>query len=307
MYTYSGTPAGLDASLTAVQVHSLMKTPTVLARRMRDITKEGFLADWLLTGRYAIQGGAIAYPTSDTSPFPKDNAEIVAPGSQYALTQMDGGQLAIAQSAKNGIATHVWDEEISRLLNSPVNDGLNILANGVVRFVDSTAMAVVQSKVTQTYASQAWSTAAGIVNGVLGAQAALTNLKAGVNPTAIVLSVTQYSQVMATLALAGVLPRENVNANPFVTGNWPNVLGFTWTASPNAPFTEPTMIDRDLLGGMADENLQSPEFHKASGSSVEVAVDRLQGRDGYELRARRVCVPVVTRPWAAIRITGTGL
>lgn len=305
MYTYSGTPAALDTSLTAVQVHALMQAPTVLAREMRSLTNEGFLADWLLTGRYQITGGAIAYPTSQDSPFPKDPAEIVGVGAQYPLTQMDSGQLAIAQSAKNGIGTHVWDEEISRLLKQPVTDGLNYLSNGVVKFVDSTAMAVVQSKVVATYASQAWSTAAGIINGVLQAQAFLTNLKAGLNPDAVALNVNQYSNVMATLALAGLLPRDTINANPLMTGKWPNVLGFTWTASPNAPFSDPVMVDRAQLGGMADETIVSPEFRRAG--NVEVASDRLQGRDGYELRARRVCVPIVRRPWAAVRITGTGL
>lgn len=305
MYTYSGTPAALDTSLTAVQVHALMQSPTVLAREVRSLTNEGFLADWLLTGRYQIVGGAIAYPTSQDTPFPKDSAEVVGVGSQYPLTQMDSGQLAIAQSAKNAIATHVWDEEISRLLKQPVTDGLNLLSNGVVKFVDSTAMAVIQSKVTQTYASAAWTTADAIVNGVLQAGATLTNLKMGIVPDAIVLSVGQHATVMARLAMAGLLPRDTINANPVLTGNWPNVLGYTWVASPNAPFSDPTLVDRAQLGGMADETIVSPEFRRAG--NVELASDRLAGRDGYELRARRVCVPVVRRPWAALRITGTGL
>lgn len=120
------------------------------------------------------------------------------------------------------------------------------------------------------------------------------------------LSESQYNQAMAVLLLAGLLPREQANNNPLVTGEWPQVLGLTWVTSPNVPFTDPFVVDRPKLGGMADEDIVSPEFTKVVGN-VELAAERLQGRDGYEVRARRVNVPVVTRPSAGVRITGHGL
>ena len=47
------------------------------------------------------------------------------------------------------------------------------------------------------------------------------------------------------------------------------------------------------------------------GSMVSIeealASERMQGRDAYEVRVRRVTVPVVTRPSAGVRITGHGL
>jgi len=307
MYTYSGTPAGLDTSLTALQVHHLMKSPTLLARRFKDIVDEKFIADYLLTGRYAAVGGAIAYPASDLDIYPKDVPEAVGPGGQYPLTQMDSGQLAIAQTLKRGIATHVFDEEISRMLINPLNDALTYLGNAIVKQVDSIALGVIASKVTATFASpSAWtgaSAARGIVTSVRRAKAQVSALKLGLQPTDIILSEDQFEQAMAELLLAGLLPREN--GNPLTTGEWPNVLGLTWVTSPNVPFTDPFMVDRGQLGGMADENIVSPEFAKAG--AVEIASDRLQGRDGYEPRARRVTVPVVTRPSAGIRITNTGL
>lgn len=306
MYTYANTPAGLDTSLTALQVHHLLKSPALLARRFKQLADEKFIADWLLTGRYQAQGGAIAYPLNDLDIYPKDNPEVVAPGSQYPLTQMDAGQLAIAQTAKRGLGTHVTDEEISRTLINPVNDGFTYLSNAIVRQVDQVALATIASRVTATYASQAWtgaSAARGIVVGVTQAKAQMSALKLGFSPDTIVLGEAQYQQAMAELLLAGLLPREQ--ANPLQGGVWPTVLGLTWVTSPNVPFSDPFLLDRDQLGGMADENIVSPEYTRAG--SVELASERLAGRDGYEIRARRVTVPVVLRPGAGVRITGTGL
>ena len=291
-YTYSSTPAGLDTSLTAIQTHNLMKQPALLARYMRSILDEKFLGDYLLTGRYVAEGGAIAYQSG-----------IVGMGSQYPLTQMDAGQLAIAKTLKRGIATHVWDEEISRMRMNAVAMATSTLQNGMIKSHDGVSLGVIASRVTATYASQAWSTAAGIVNGVMLAKAQLSALKSGVTADTIVLREDQYERVMAVLLLAALLPRESVN--PINTGTWPQVLGLEWVTSPNVPFSDPLLVDREKLGGIATENIASPEYSRAG--DFEVASDRLQGRDGYELRIRRVSVPIVVRPDAGVRITGTGL
>ena len=302
-YTYSGTPAGLDTSLTALQVHSLMKSPTLLARYMRSILDEHFLGDYLLTGRYVAEGGAIVYPSGAEGLYPKDDPEPVGPGSQYPLTQMDAGTLAIAKTVKRGIGTHLWDEEISRMRMNAVSDATNMLQNGMIRLHDSLSLGVITSKVTATYASAAWSTAAGIVNGVQLAKAQLSAQKLGVQGTTVVLKEDQFEKTMAVLLLAGLLPREQVN--PINTGTWPQVLGVEWVKSPNVPFSDPMLVDRDKLGGIAIERIDSPEYSRAG--DFEVASDRLQGRDGYEVRVRRISVPIVTRPEAGVRITGTGL
>ena len=302
-YTYSGTPAGLDTSLTAVQTHNLMKQPALLARYMRSILDEKFLGDYLLAGRYAAEGGAIAYPAGVGGLYPKDDPEVVGMGSQYPLTQMDAGQLALAKTLKRGLATHVWDEEISRMRMNAVSEATSTLQNGMIKAHDGLSLGVIASRVTATYASQAWTSAAGIVNGIMLAKAQLSNLKTGVTGTTLVLREDQYQRVMAVLLLAGLLPRETVN--PINTGMWPQILGVEWVTSPNVPFADPLLVDREKLGGIATESIVSPEYSRAG--DYELASERLQGRDGYELRIRRVAVPIVLRPDAGVRITGTGL
>lgn len=65
------------------------------------------------------------------------------------------------------------------------------------------------------------------------------------------------------------------------------------------------MLDRTLLGGIADENLNSPGYTRSGSFGVEVQIERVGKRDAYEPRARRVTVPVVIEPLAGATITGT--
>lgn len=313
MYTYAGAPAGLNTELTAIQVHHLMKTPTVLTRRFKKLIDEHFIADFLLTGRYQVQGGAIAYPARDLDIYPDREPEVINPGAQYPLAQMDAGQLAIAHTAKRGLGTHVSDEEIARTLVNPVDDAFSYLSNGVVKQVDGVALSTIASKVTETVdvgdlgpwtGGEAAKNVRSIVMSIQQAKAKMSDKKLGLIPDTIVLSELQYETVMAELLLAGMLPREQ--SNPLTAGSWPTVLGLTWLTSPHVPFTDPLLLDRTQLGGMADEKLASPEFISVT-NNVELSSHRLAERDAYELRARRVTVPVVLRPDAGARITGTGL
>lgn len=316
MYTYATEPATLNTDLTAIQVHHLMKSPTLLARRLGDITRAGFIADRLLKGRFAIEGGAIAYPSGEDGLYPNDDAEIVGMGSEYPLTQMDPGQLAIAKSAKTGLAALVFDEEIKRTRIRAIEEGLIKIRNAIIKRVDGTSLGVIASKVTSTHAASApWvggteaANVRGLVTTVAAAKAAMHNLEIGLDPDVIVLTEVQFGLAMAELLIGGYLPRES-SGGPLETGVWPQALGLTWMTSQHTPFGDPVLLDTSLLGGVADEDLQSPDYARAPEPSqnIEVHTERLKGgRDGYLAQGRRVCVPVVTEPRAGLRIAGTGL
>ncbi|TFD47630.1 hypothetical protein E3T46_17425 [Cryobacterium sp. Hh11] len=120
----------------------------------------------------------------------------------------------------------------------------------------------------------------------------------------MVLKPAKFAKLVGILVDAGAFPREQ--ANIVLSGNLPfTALGYTWVTSPNYLSDNPLFLDADQLGGMADEALQSPEFVRSAGSQVEVSSIRAGSLDKYELRVRRVTVPVVTEPLAGITITGT--
>lgn len=309
MYTYPAPPAVVTGGNT-VEIHHLLKTPSIIARRLRTLLEQRYIADFLLSGRFTAVGGSILYETGEELTT-QDDPEAIAPGAGYPKTQASAGELAAAKTNKWGQDIPVTDEAIGRLGINPVDRAFTKLVNQSVRFVDSAALGVIASKVTQTFNATgagnpgAWTTGEAIVEGVLLAKAQVTALDEGYDPNVIVLTDAQWAKAIARLNASGLLPREA--GNPLVTGVWPQALGLTWTSSNHTPSANPILVDNTQLGGMADEEIGGPGYVRTDGVGVETKAIRKEDNDSYLLRARRVTVPVVLEPNAGITITNTGL
>lgn len=305
MASYTYPVKHLEGVLTAEQIHQVLSSPSLISKRLADITKMRFIADFLLQGRYNAQGGGVYYETGEEI-FAADAPEAVAPGAAYPKTVLTSGEIAAAKTVKWGLETDITDEKISREGISVVNKGLLRLGNTVIQKVDSVAMAVIAAKVASTFASPStWTTAGKMVEALISIQTTRGDLGLGIDLSTVVLRPTQYAKIIGMLVDDKALPREA--GNLVVTGNVPiDALGFTWSTSPFFSGANPLLIDRDQLGGMADEKLLSPGYVNAGGFGVESKTERHKD-DKYELRARRVTVPVVTEPLAGVALTGTGL
>lgn len=313
MFTYPAPPASVGSDLTTIEIHHLLKTPTLLRKRMQEILAHKFVSDYLLAGRFRAVGGAILYETGEEI-FPADSAEAVAPGAEYPRTVLTAGELAAARTTKWGLDTPVSDESIARLGMDPVNRALRKLANGNIRDVDSAALSVIASKVTQTVTVTAstgdvptgvWTASDDvIIEGILGVKAFLEEENAGASfdYSTVVLKPTQFAKVAAKLMAGGLLPKESQNA--ILTGVMQDYLGLTWVTSTHVSGSNPILVDRDQLGGMADEELGGGY---TGMDGVQVKSMRQDETDSYLLRARRVTVPVVLEPKAGAVISGTGL
>jgi hypothetical protein len=306
-YTYP--PTGPTISGDVVTINRFLQNPTQIARRLRTLLEQRYIADALLVGRFQVVGGAVQYETGETI-FTADNPRAVSPGGEYPLTLLGTGVASIAKTVKWGQDTKVFDETISRQRLDPVNRALTKLANQSVKFVDSVALSAIASAVTATVAAvAAWSiagtTAASILNDVMQAKAAILALNQGYDPDTVVMDDVSWAFAMAKFAAAGYLPRENNTANPIVTGSFPTIAGMRWLATPNIPTAGVVVVlDSTMLGGMADEDLGGPGYAQVAGIGVQTKSIRLEENDGYRLRARRVTVPVVVEPAAAKKITG---
>lgn len=305
MASYTYPVARPEGTLTTSQIHLLLQSPQLIARRVADLTKMRFVADYLLSGRYSALGGGIFYETGEQI-FASDSPEAVSPGAEYPKTVLTQGEIAAAKTVKWGIETDITDEKISQQGITIVNKALVRLSNTVVRHVDSVAMAVIASKVASTFASPApWTTAGKVIEALTSISGQRADAGTGLDLQTVVLKPAQYAKLIGMLVDDKALPREQ--GNIAITGNLPvDALGFTWVTTPFYTGTDPLLIDRDQLGGVADEKLGSPGYATFGGSGVETKSDRHRD-DKYELRARRVVVPVVTEPLAGVRITNTGL
>lgn len=307
-YKYPPAPATLSGD--NVTISRFLNNPTLVARRLRTLLEQRFIADALLTGRYDAAGGSISYETSEGLYVDRE-AEAVAPGALYPETGMGDGTASIASTVKWGQDAIVTDESISRRRMDPVNRALQKLVNQNVKQVDGIALAAISSAVTaSTAATAAWTTVGGataeqILLDVALAKAAILDLNEGYDPNAVVLDDARWAYAMAKFASAGLVPRETAQQNPVLTGEFPVILGMTWMASPNVPVAGQVLIaDTTMLGGMADENIGGPGYVNVDGVGVQSKTIREDKQDRWRLRARRITVPVVNEPAAARKITG---
>lgn len=309
MPLYPLTTSQLLAATTADAL-AFVKSPTLLARRLGEIlSAQEFIGLSLLTGRYTIEGGAIAVPKNDVLRTDRA-AETVNPGAEYKLTPLSAEQYDIYTAAKRGIATEVTDEAIKRSKGQPIEDAMMLLKNELLFDANGLAIGVITSKVTQTLAAgAAWTTGKQIVKDVLAAKAFARKLKLGYVFDTVVLTEDQFAKAMPEVF--DMLPD---NSDAVVTGNFPNVLGLTWMSTPDADFANPLLVDRQRLGGIGREDIPSPEYRAVPAAmaggqvtGVEIASIRVPTADKTRIQARNPHVPVVTNPKAGLFITGTGL
>jgi len=302
-YTYPPPAPVVDGDHTLI--HTLLQSPELIARRLRTIAEQRFIADALLTGRFQAIGGAIQFQQGDslhTARVP----EVVRPLAEYPLTGLELSPTQIAEVQKWGQDVPVSDEAIKRLKLSPVDRAFLKLVNHMVKRVDAVALATIVSQVTRSSAAAAdWSTATAkqIFLDVSKGKAAVVDLNEGFEPDTVVVSTLVWTYAMATFADAGYLPRED-RSSPVLTGEFPVIDGMRWLPTTNSPTpTSALLVDSGQLGGMADENLGGPGYVGAI-AGVETKSMRKDTTDGYLLRARRVTVPVVLEPDAGYQVTG---
>lgn len=308
MLTYP-IPSSTLTNVTVAQALAFLKSPTQIARRFAEILADhNFLSHYLLRGKYTMQGGALLVSTDNTATG--GTTETVAPGAEYPLLALPADTATLIAALKKGLATEVTDEEVGRLAQDPIERAIQLLAGQAVFDFDSAAMSAIVSSITGTYASGAWSSATNIVTAIETGKAQFGALHKGYSATSVVLTGTQWAAIAAPLL--SILPREQ--ANPLLNGGVPNIQGVDWVASNDLPAGwVPTLFDANNLGGIAHENIPSPEYVALSsiadknGSNVEIARIREPKNDTTRIQLRKADVPVIRNLDAGIKFTGTGL
>lgn len=304
MQTYPFTPSQLSTA-SATDLLAFIKSPTLVARRLGEIlSAQQFIGLFLLQGRYALQGGAIAVPSNEKFRTER-GAETVNAGAEYKLTPLSAEQYELYTALKQGIATEVTDEEITRSLRQPVEDALTLLQTELVFDANELALGVIDSAVTQTLAATAggWANGKAILKDALRVQAATRALKLGYAVDTVVLPGDQYAEVLPELL--DVLPKDDDTAK---TGAFPTIAGLTWVSADGDDLSDPLFVDRRRLGGIAREQIASPEYRQVGNDTgVEVMTERVAKADKTRLQARNPHVPVVVNPLAGFHVTGTAV
>lgn len=301
-------PAAPTLSGDLLTIHRLLQSPTLLQRRLRTITDLRFVSDQILTQRFRSSGGSVLYEVSEPI-VSNRTVESVAPGAEYPMAATPEGAAALAAVLNWGQATLITDAEIKRTvpMGDAVDRKLRKLINSVISRIDAITMSAVGSAVTETIAAgAAWdASTATILRDLEKAKAEIVDLNQGYNPDTVLLSTTKYAE-MASDEKVSNLRRREATDNPIYTGTIDVIddLNVVTTSSANLPSDDVWVLDSTQLGGMADETEVDPGYTVAE-LGVQVQTQRIPKRDSFEMWARRITVPVIQEPSAAIKITGT--
>lgn len=298
---YSYPPVTPTFSGDNVTTSRFLNTPSLVARRAQELTQNRFIADVILSGRTDVSGGAITYEV-DEDFYTVRPITSVSPGGEYDLTTITNGTPQIVKVTKWGQDTLVTDEAIKRQNFSAVEKGLTKLANTVVKHVDSVSLSLIASTVSATQAASAsWSAeGARILQDIMLAKAKVTALNKGYDPNVLVIDDTTWAYLASNDKIQVARAREDTS-NTVYSGLFGSIAGMQILPTPNLPGGNGAwLIDTNALGGIADEDLGGGY----EGDNVQTKSIREDLNDRWRLRARRVCVPYVTDPGAAIKITG---
>lgn len=289
-----------------LQINRFLNDLPWLFRALRDIDDQMFVADKVLTGQYYTESGSIGYQQNETI-YADRGPQAVNAGAQYPQTPISLGTAQLANTVKWGFDTPVTDESINRYKWDAVSTALIKMKNSMIQQIDSVGLSVVNSAVTASQACiKSWTGSAGapsILRDVLLAVTAIKNLKQGYQPDMVLVDLATWAYAISDPVLSLLIPRESRDT-PIFTGQMVGIAGLNWICSPNLPIVgSATVLDSRVFGGFVDELLPAPGY-VVGDNHVQLKSMREDKVDGYELRARRITVPIVREPAAAIKITG---
>jgi len=152
--TLSGTQVTVDVSL---------QSPTRITHYLSDITLQKFLSEKVFSSDGGVSGGAVIYDQLDTNQlYPTRMPEPVAPGSEFPSIQDARIPPKVATVAKWGAKFFITDEARDRNDVSLFTNSLRRLGNGMVKTIDTVAVATMEAEFTnrpgQVIAGHSWST-----------------------------------------------------------------------------------------------------------------------------------------------------
>lgn len=300
-------PGAPTLSGDVLTINRLLQSPALVQRRLREIADQHFIADRLLTLSPEATGGALQYEVSESIYTDRDPT-AVAPGGEYEGALVPLGTAAIASTTKYGQDVRITDESIGRFRMNYVERSLRKAVNRTVKFIDTISLAAVASAVTQTQAATAAWNASGAdpFLDISLAEAQIDDLAEGYQPDAVFLTSTLYARLTANQKVIGGLRRESSNTVT-ETGEVTRLAGKTLYKVPASRMPSGVtvmLVDTTALGGLAWENIPSPEY-QGPASGLQSWIRRSpSGNDSWLLRTRRIAVPFVQEPASSIKITG---
>lgn len=304
MPTYA--PPNPTVSGDNLTVSRLINSPVMIFRALRTLVQQRLVGDKILSGKVDLTGtGAVNYEVSEAI-MAASLAERVDDLMEYPESQDGTATSAMASTEKWALATSISDKLVARNRIDIVNRKLIKLANRIAFGFDALVISAVATAVTQTSpAVAAWSsasTADPFADITLGASV-VDSLNQGYEIDTVLATPNRWARLIAAAKVIERAPRES-DAGLLITGRLAVIAGLQVWKTTNMPTsTDVMLLDSRQLGSIGWEDQGGGYMGSADG--VQSKRIRLEENDGWKIQGRRVGVPIVSEPGAAIKITGT--
>jgi hypothetical protein len=307
-------PAPPTLSGDILTISRFLNSPALVQRRLRTIAEARFIADSILTGRYETSGGALLYEQTE-SIYTAKPPEAVNAGAEYPRSPAAPGPAALAGITKWGQDVPITDEHVHRYGRRAVDVALLKIVNYLVKQVDTTAMVALGAAVPganqiAATGTSGWTSSDGTTNilfDLLKAKATIEAYDQGYTADSVITTDLGVARIMADTKIIAGLARESGNSVT-LSGNIQEIAGLRIMATNNIPTLSTYkcfVVDSTMLGGLAYERLESPEYAGDPANGVESWTRRdPAANDQYLVRGRRPVVPIIQEPNAVVAITG---
>jgi hypothetical protein len=298
-------PTAPTVSGDNLTVNRLVNSPVLIQRTLRTLVQMRLVGDKVLSSKVDLTGtGSVNYEVSEAI-MAASLAERIDDLMEYPLSAEPSAVSAMATVENWGLATMISDKLVKRNRIDLVNRKLIKLANRIAFGFDSLVLSAVASAVTQTQAAAAaWSNSSAdpFADITLGASV-VDSLNQGYEIDTVLATPNRWARLIAAAKVIERAPREG-NDSLLLTGRLARIAGLDVWKTTNMPAgVDVMLLDSRQLGSIGWEDQGGGYDGPADG--VQSKRIRLEENDGWKIQARRIGVPIVSEPGAAIKITST--
>lgn len=182
-------PPTLSGNLLTVDL--ALQNPTIVTRRIMDITLQRFIADRVFASAGGVTGGAVVYTQAAQNDIYLDrDVAGIEPGSEYPIVAAQRPSPLVAQVEKWGGQFFITDEARDRNNISLFNNMVTKLGNTIVRKLNQRAIQELETSITASGQSGAG------VNWHTALSDSYTTLTPAALPVADIAHVQQLADVM---------------------------------------------------------------------------------------------------------------
>ena len=300
-------------------VQALLKQPSLLSRELVNLVNKRLITDkiFLPGSPDQVAGGAMRYQELE-SIYVDDDPVEVAEGADFPLT--DWSEAVKTEPVRQyGFGVRITNLAARRNQRDMVQRGLRKLANRIVKYIDTQAMAALTNTTKypaiQTNASAAvWTTVSTDIIDEIAEGQELLELKDngydGFSGATLVLHTSRRQDLLNNTALRAALPRET-ESGQIRTGMVAPFLGLgSILFTPQCPTATAILMDTGIAGTVADERPDPTEGWVAYDPGpgfrpVYVKVEKMGAPNVHSgIFAGRWPAIALVQPDAVVNITG---